>query len=399
MIAPAPAIIRRHSDDLTEIPGMKTPETSVTVFSTKKTRDGQKLRLTLTISPMDKDMRIEAMPSEYPFTPEGPAKRESKKSAGFSPSPYQTDSGVPFRSRDIIPERDYSSKSYKSRRDGFDTDESDPGVPYTADQSSLPDFTYKEGMVKTTLTTSGIYHPNINVQKKLQDLGLENLIRACRPAKCCRKSVINEKPRNALPYPASLMSLPLDEADLDMIKEIIRQDESNENYTKTKYQTFHFKFERYTNFQRDDKFPWKIPINEVRFFEIFKTEKVGRRAETPNRIRRGNVPQHQTRNQKPLFSWLPSCDFNSRFFDMLRKKDTRNACCQTRSDSQKTHVRNDHKTSLHSKTNKVGSCPKGINPFIEEKHQNDTKSGKLTSISKVPVPFNDKIRTTKPKGR
>lgn len=395
MFTPTPAIIKKHSEDISGMPGIRTPETSVTVFSTKKTKDGQKLRLTLTISPMDKDMKIEAVPSDYPFTPEGSAKIRDYKKAGFSSSPYQTDIGVPFRSRDVIPERDYSTKS---RRDGFETDESDPGVPYTADQSSLPDFTYKEGMVKTTLTTSGIYHPNINIQKELQDLGLENLIRACRPAKCCRKSVINEKPRNALPYPASLMSLPLDEADLDMIKEIIRQDESNENLTKTKYQTFHFKFDRYTNFQRDDKFPWKIPKYEVRFFEIFKTEKVGRHAETSNRTRHGNIQPHRTRNEKPFFSWLPSCDFNTRFFDVLRKKDTRNACSQTISDSQKNNFHNDHKSSVQSKSNKAGSCSKGTSSFMKEIQQNNPKSGKLSSVSKVPVPFSNIIRRTKPGG-
>lgn len=68
------------------------------------------------------------------------------------------------------------------------------------------------------LKTLEICHDNSFIEEQLRQIGIRNLIKISKPAKCCRKSVLNEKLQHKLPYAPSIMSLPLEEQDLDIIK-------------------------------------------------------------------------------------------------------------------------------------------------------------------------------------
>lgn len=309
------------TSSLTEAEILTTPQTSITVFSTKKTKDGQKVRLSLTISPI------------------GAPKGKGKQSSSYKTMVYDH--------RQVIPEKD---SSMHARKDGFETDESDPGMPYLADNTSLPDFNLEEQKTRTTLTNSGIAHPDYNIQKELQEMGIENLLKVCRPAKCCRKTVINEKPRNALPYPASLMSLPLDREDLNRIKEDLKRNSSNSKCLKNNFQTFNF--ETYTKFQSDDKLPWKIQtMYEVRFFDFLRMDYRPPHQISSNNHRRNravssrnkqlskqllinvkNEDAVKSKNKNDLFNWLPNREFSFNIFDIIRKKQRKNAVVQTAND-------------------------------------------------------------------
>lgn len=337
---------------------LTTPETSITVFSTKKTKDGQKVKLTLTISPM------------------GAVKAKTRNYGMKVPSSYEN--------KHIIPERD---SGVQRRKDGFETDESDPGMPYLTDNCSLPDFNVEEQRTRTTLTSTGIHHPNYTVQKELEEMGVDNLLRACRPAKCCRRTVINEKPRNALPYPASLMSLPLDKDDLDRIKADVKRTSSNSKYINyNNYQTFNF--ETYTKFQSDDNFSWKIQrVYEVRFFEIFRTDK----SPTPNKktvsfrnkqrskrlaaLRKEEENEKtKTRNKIPFLPWLTGFDFNLNLFDILRKKQYKNSDVQTAEDDEdvKIIIPTIYKSSRHDESKS----------FRSDKRKHQSRTSERISISR-----------------
>lgn len=56
----------------------------------------------------------------------------------------------------------------------------------------------------------------------LMSYQLQELVAIAKPAKCCRKSYLNEPPQPSVPYPASLTSLHLDERDMAVIGENIK---------------------------------------------------------------------------------------------------------------------------------------------------------------------------------
>ncbi|XP_066139308.1 uncharacterized protein [Euwallacea fornicatus] len=68
----------------------------------------------------------------------------------------------------------------------------------------------------------GIQNRTSKIMLQLQNIGTDNLQSACRPAKCCRKSVLNEKMRKHLPYAPSIRSLPLDEDDITVINQSLQ---------------------------------------------------------------------------------------------------------------------------------------------------------------------------------
>uniref|UniRef100_A0AAR5PX19 MGA conserved domain-containing protein n=1 Tax=Dendroctonus ponderosae TaxID=77166 RepID=A0AAR5PX19_DENPD len=72
------------------------------------------------------------------------------------------------------------------------------------------------------IRSHGMKNRNNKIVVQLQDFGTDNLLRACRPAKCCRKAILNEKMKKCLPYAASLRSLPLDEDDFSVINESLQ---------------------------------------------------------------------------------------------------------------------------------------------------------------------------------
>lgn len=75
---------------------------------------------------------------------------------------------------------------------------------------------------ESKIRTRGIKNKNNKILVQLQDFGTDNLLRACRPAKCCRKAVLNEKMKKCLPYAASIRSLPLDDDDMDVINQSLQ---------------------------------------------------------------------------------------------------------------------------------------------------------------------------------
>ncbi|KAG5882896.1 hypothetical protein JTB14_020165 [Gonioctena quinquepunctata] len=107
----------------------------------------------------------------------------------------------------IPPERDYAELVDKGE---------DPGILISRTKicSSL-EFDVKT--VNSRLRSTGIKHKNANTELKLNDIGVNNLLMASRPAKCGRKAILNETAMNCLPYSASLKSLPLEEGDAEVI--------------------------------------------------------------------------------------------------------------------------------------------------------------------------------------
>lgn len=74
-------------------------------------------------------------------------------------------------------------------------------------------------VAETRIKNEGISHDNPNVNSKLQTIGVDNLLRASRPVKCGRKALLNEVPKNCMPYTPSLKSLPLEEFDAEIINQ------------------------------------------------------------------------------------------------------------------------------------------------------------------------------------
>ncbi|XP_050298154.1 uncharacterized protein LOC126737334 [Anthonomus grandis grandis] len=75
------------------------------------------------------------------------------------------------------------------------------------------------GTADSKLRRQGIKHKDNKIVVQLENLGTDNLLRACRPAKCCRKAILNERMKKCLPYAPSIRSLPLDDEDMRVIKE------------------------------------------------------------------------------------------------------------------------------------------------------------------------------------
>lgn len=74
----------------------------------------------------------------------------------------------------------------------------------------------------TKLRYKGIDHPKPSIVVQLREIGVNNLLLASKPAKCCRKAILNERMKRSMPYAASLKSLPLDEKDIRMIQQAVK---------------------------------------------------------------------------------------------------------------------------------------------------------------------------------
>lgn len=158
------------------------------------------------------------------------------------------------------------------------TKESEPNLPYTVSTDSIPNAARKRicssldfdvNTVYSTLRDEGISHPNESVARKLQELGVENLLKASRPAKCCRKTVLNEKMQNHIPYPASLMSLPLSDHDIAVIGQTVKMSQTTDKKDTKEYKAYLAKLEYYTNLDPDtQKFSRVAPTYQVMYFEV-----------------------------------------------------------------------------------------------------------------------------------
>lgn len=98
---------------------------------------------------------------------------------------------------------DYS-KNYKNLNVGFGGSvscicENSSATPYSANKNSTPN------------------HKSATEKKKNISFRIEDLLMVSKPAKCCRKAHLYEQPRTAIPYHVSLMSLHLDDKDVEVI--------------------------------------------------------------------------------------------------------------------------------------------------------------------------------------
>lgn len=210
---------------------------------------------------------------------------------------------------------------------------SEVDVPYSVSRGSMPDIArnrvcssleFDVNMVHSTLRVNGISHPNQYVKKRLEALGTDNIIRACRPAKCCRKTILNEKSKLEIPYPASLRSLPLNESDVRVITETINMIEPKTG-THSKTHTYHARLEYYARVNSDldsrSDFPWVIPTYEIMYFEVQgnpKLKDVSSRQSSS--LSNSNRDRHSERF--PSFLW-PLPETNVRHANFGKKDDNK----------------------------------------------------------------------------
>lgn len=114
----------------------------------------------------------------------------------------------------------------------------------------------------------GIDHYDDRIKFELQKIGINQLIQASKPAKCCKQTVLNQPSKEELPYSASLASLPLDRADIRVIRQSVRMAtrKNDCNYTSLENRT---KLVYYANLVMDEfdsKKPKNQPEYQVNYF-------------------------------------------------------------------------------------------------------------------------------------
>ncbi|KAF7278123.1 hypothetical protein GWI33_008742 [Rhynchophorus ferrugineus] len=129
-------------------------------------------------------------------------------------------------------EKKLSLRDIFSEEDSFKKDQKEPApdAAYFLEEHVIPlertkvcsSLDFDVSVADSKIREQGIKNKNPKIVVKLNDFGIDNLLRACRPAKCCRKSILNEKMKKSLPYPASLRSLPLDDSDINVINESLQ---------------------------------------------------------------------------------------------------------------------------------------------------------------------------------
>lgn len=119
-------------------------------------------------------------------------------------------------------------------------------------------------VMETTLQNKGIKHVNQGIVVRLKEMGVNNLLRACRPVKCGRPAVLNEKLRKNLPYSASLTSLPLEETDADIIDQSFKMsfNKIKHSAAKRKKKVMAY-FSQLGNMADDKNFTKDVQINFV----------------------------------------------------------------------------------------------------------------------------------------
>ncbi|XP_063911474.1 uncharacterized protein LOC135128543 isoform X2 [Zophobas morio] len=151
--------------------------------------------------------------------------------------------------------------------------------------------------VHTRLRDREIQHGNSHIVVELKKLGVDKILRACRPAKCCRKAILDERQRTALPYCVSLKSLPLMGNDVEVIKQSIDMSVKKIKNSMDLTQAHKDKLAFYVSLGKDDfkpnfDFPWVIPLYDVklsktkqsqdRFFVLKKNESIPTQTEPVN---------------------------------------------------------------------------------------------------------------------
>lgn len=260
-----------------------------------------------------------------------------------------------------------------TKSDGVDSHAS---LPYVPAKSSLPKLDNPEKIcsslqfdvrkVPVTFEDSIMKHPNAKVNDALKDVTVAQLLDSFRPAKCCRKTVLNETPHSTMPYAASLRSLPLQESDLTTIRDIMQSNNVREFF---KQQTL---FEYYVHFQRNIITPDSnnritnggtiVPVAsrsashaqrwhrmyQVFFFELFNNKKSDDEEAKPNATNRNQ--SHQSSNINNSHPDLRILDFIKKIYNsdpIYEKKVANKTRSRSREDGDKT---NNHGKRFRSKT-------------------------------------------------
>lgn len=189
------------------------------------------------------------------------------------------------------------------------------GLPYIVSKRSIPamdrervfsDANVNMQNVNTTLRVEGITLQGILNRMQVDKFGVENLINIAKPAKCCRKSILNERSQSSIPYPPSLLSLPLDHRDIRQIEKKIKmrgKDNTNE------YTASYAKMEYYVNLGSVDskKKSWSAPTYKVMYFEVKREKYV--------------TESHHTEMDSKVVSPWPSPQYDVRIFGRKKKTD------------------------------------------------------------------------------
>ena len=159
--------------------------------------------------------------SEFALNQTSPCEDGVLSNRGFS--------GILYRSSDNISAKSvHNLMTIHSLSSSDDTAESNPDIPYVVERASLPDLT--DGLRTcssqsidvsqgTHLMDEVVSGADNAVLKTLEGV---DLLRSSRPARCCRKAVLNGTKHGYIPYAASLRSLPLTERDVSELKSVIR---------------------------------------------------------------------------------------------------------------------------------------------------------------------------------
>lgn len=142
--------------------------------------------------------------------------------------------------------------------------------------------------VHTKLRDKEMQNSNRNIVVELKKMGVNQLLRACRPAKCCRKAILGERQKVALPYSVSLRSLPLRDEDLPVIQQSIDmsvkrvKDSSELDKTTSKKTSYYVNLTR-DKFKPEVNFPWVLPAFNLKYFQKQNSPN------SPNNIERNEV--------------------------------------------------------------------------------------------------------------
>lgn len=170
-----------------------------------QTETGQELVISLTVTPKD----LSNLPKKISLTDI------------FSDSEYTPLNVI---KSDTSSKRSILSGSQGSRRKSGSIKQS---VTYAVPDRYIPlgrtkicsSLDFDVTIAESKIRDKGIKNKNNKIVVQLQEFGTDNLLRACRPAKCCRKAILNEKMKKCLPYAPSLQSLPLGDSDIQVINE------------------------------------------------------------------------------------------------------------------------------------------------------------------------------------
>lgn len=91
---------------------------------------------------------------------------------------------------------------------------------------------------KNLSSSSIIAQDSCIIDKDGKKFKIIDLIKLTKPAKCSRKSYLNEPLQAAIPYPVSLLSLPLDDNDKKLISKKIKANSKSKDKSQITYNSY-----------------------------------------------------------------------------------------------------------------------------------------------------------------